>query len=578
MLSKKEVTLRVGGAAGDGIASTGESFAKMCARSGLNVFAYNSYQSVIRGGFIWLQVHAGKKEMYSHGNDLDFLIALNQKELERNHKDVADNGGIIFNSDKIKTDKIEINEKVKLFPIPVKEIMSKFGRNPILQNTVTLGTLVRLIGIEYDALWNVITDYFGKKKKSALEVNLSVSRAGYEYAESNFEKMDFDLECDYNKHKHLITGNQSIALGAIAAGCQFYCAYPMTPASSILNWLDAKSAQTKMVVKQAEDEIAVLNMAIGAGFAGARSMVGTSGGGFSLMTEAVGLAAQTETPVVIINSMRGGPSTGLPTKTEQADLFQAIGASQGDFPKIVVAPSDVRDCFYTVIEAFNLAEKYQIPAIVLSDLLLSEHMETIEMLDFDNMKHYKEELAKSNGERFRRYKFTENGVSQRSIPGTEGTIFQATSDEHNDFGDIISDVFTDEEMRTRMQQKRMRKMGYLLKELPEPKLQGDSDAEITLVGWGSTSPIIKEAIDVMQNDDIKVNHLHLKYLVPFHSDVVNNILNNAKNVLDIETNYTGQLSRLISMETGFSIKNKLLKYDGEPIYAKHIINKIKEVI
>ena len=577
MLSKKEVTLRVGGAAGDGIASTGESFAKICARSGLNVFAYNSYQSVIRGGFIWLQVHAGRQDIHSHGDNLDFLIALNQKELERNHGDIADGGGIIFNSDKIKTDKIEINEKVKLFPIPVNGIISKFGKNPILQNTVALGALVKLVGMEYDILENVITDYFGKKKRSALEVNLSVSKAGYEYAEANFEKMDFDLECDYNKHRHLLTGNQSIALGAIAAGCQFYCAYPMTPASSILNWLDAKAAQTKMVVKQAEDEIAVLNMAIGAGFAGARSMVGTSGGGFSLMTEAVGLAAQTETPVVIINSMRGGPSTGLPTKTEQADLFQAIGASQGDFPKMVVAPSDVEDCFYTVTEAFNIAEKYQIPAIVLSDLLLSEHMETVEELDFD-MEHYKEELGKPNGGRFRRYEFTENGVSQRSIPGVEGTIFQATSDEHNDFGDIISDVFTDEEMRARMQQKRMRKMGYLLKELPEPKLQGDSDADITLVGWGSTAPIIKEAMEVIQNDGIRVNHLHLKSLVPFHSDVVKNILNNAKNVLDIETNYTGQLSKLITMETGFTITNKLLKYDGEPIYSKHIINKIKEVI
>ncbi len=554
MLSKKEITLRVGGAAGDGIASTGESFAKICARSGLNVFAYNSYQSVIRGGFVWLQVHAGKQNIHSHGDNLDFLIALNQKELERNHGDITDGGGIIFNSDKIKTDKIEINEKVKLFPMPVNSIISKFGKNPILQNTVALGALVKLIGMEYNVLENVITDYFGKKKRSALEVNLSVSKEGYEYAEANFEKMDFDLECDYNKHRHLLTGNQSIALGAIAAGCQFYCAYPMTPASSILNWLDAKSAQTKMVVKQAEDEIAVMNMAIGAG-----------------------LAAQTETPVVIINSMRGGPSTGLPTKTEQADLFQAIGASQGDFPKMVVAPSDVKDCFYTVTEAFNIAEKYQIPAIVLSDLLLSEHMETIEELDF-NMEHYKEELAKPNGGRFRRYEFTENGVSQRSIPGVEGTIFQATSDEHNDFGDIISDVFTDEEMRAKMQQKRMRKMGYVLKELPEPKLQGDSDADITLVGWGSTAPIIKEAIEVMQNEGTRVNHLHLKYLVPFHSDVVNNILNNAKNVLDIETNYTGQLSKLITMETGFKITNKLLKYDGEPIYSKHIINKVKEVI
>jgi len=580
-LPKSEVVVRTAGAAGDGIAATGESFAKVCSRSGLHVFAYNSYQSVIRGGFVWLQVRAGRTKVQSHGAGTDFLIALNSRELERHANDVVKGGGILYNKDKVKPKPGLIRDDITQYALPVLDITAKHGKNPILQNTVALGALVKILKIDFSVLSGVLSDTFGSRKKAALEANLAVSQAGYEYAET-FETVDFALDLDYNTRRPIMTGNQALALGAVAAGCKFYAAYPMTPASSILHWLAATSTRTGILVKQAEDEIAVLNMAIGAAFAGVRSMVGTSGGGFSLMSEAIGLAGQTETPVVIISSQRGGPSTGLPTKTEQADLFQALGASQGDYPKIVLAPSTVDDCFSSIVEAFNLAEKFQVPVIVLSDLYLSEHMESLDGIDLDfcieRGEFAKPDVGSTDSKNgFKRYAFTESGVSPRSFPGRAGTVFQASSDEHDDAANIISDVFTDEEMRTRMFQKRMRKMERILPELTPPRLEGKQDADLTLIGWGSTYGMIKEAISTLGKEGMTLNHLHIKYMLPFHAKQVKEILESCRNTLTIESNYTGQLSRLIRMETGFDIKHQLLKYDGEPFYPGQIITKVREV-
>ena len=469
-MPKNEVILRVGGAAGDGIASTGESFAKICSRSGLHLLAYNSYQSVIRGGFIYLQLRAGREKVYSHGNKVDFLIALNPLEFQRNIVDVVPGGAVLYNSDKIKPDPDKIPKDIILCPLPVNEILKDIGKNPILQNTVALSSLVQLLNLDVDVMNGVIRDYFGKKKQSVMDINLKVIEAGYEYSKSNLPNFDFDLQPDYNIKRPVLTGNQALGFGSILAGCKFYCAYPMTPASSILHYLIAQSKKSGMVVKQAEDEISVINMAIGSSFAGVRSMVGTSGGGFALMTEAIGLAGQTETPIVVINSMRGGPSTGLPTKTEQGDLFQAIGASQGDFPKVIIAPSTIEDCYYSIIESFNLADQFQIPVMVLSDLFLSEHMESIEDLDFNSTIERGEIVTSNDSDKlYKRFKYTDTGVSPRAFPGTSGTVFQASSDEHDDYGNIISDVFTDSETRTKIMLKRMRKMKFIEEQLPPAK-------------------------------------------------------------------------------------------------------------
>lgn len=577
-MSKEEVVLRVVGAAGDGIASTGESFAKICSRSGLHLLAYNSYQSVIRGGFIYLQLRTGRQKIFSHGNKVDFLIALNPLEFQRNLVDVVPGGAVLYNGDKIKPDPSIIPKDVILCPLPVKEILKDIGKNPILQNTVALSALVQLLDLDLDVMKGVISDYFGLKKQSVMELNLQVSEAGYNYAKSNLPKFDFNLNPDYNTKIPVLTGNQALALGSVLAGCKFYAAYPMTPASSILHWLTAHSEKTGMLVKQAEDEISVINMAIGSSFTGVRSMVGTSGGGFALMSEAIGLAGQTETPLVIINSMRGGPSTGLPTKTEQGDLFQAIGASQGDFPKVILAPSTVEDCYYSIIESFNLADQFQIPVIVLSDLFLSEHMESIDDFDFDTTIDRGELIHSIDSDDiYRRFKFTDTGVSPRAMPGTANTIFQASSDEHDDYGNIISDVFTDPEIRTKIMLKRMRKMKFIQEKLVAPKLEGPDDADLTLVSWGSNYNVIHEATKILRTNSKNVNHLHIKYLVPLHKEI-GNILSRSKDTLVIEGNYSGQLSKLITMETGFQINNSLFKYDGEPFYLEQIIDKVEDLI
>ncbi|MCS4538796.1 MAG: 2-oxoacid:acceptor oxidoreductase subunit alpha [Thaumarchaeota archaeon] len=577
-MPKTEVVVRIAGAAGDGIASTGESFARVASRSGLHVFAYNSYQSVIRGGFVWLQVRAGDKKIYSQGDEPDFLIALNQDEASRHGPAMPSGSGIFYNSDKIKIDNSMVKERVKLYPLPIKDLSVKYGQNPVMQNTVALGALTKILMMNFDMVVSVIKDTFGDKNKAIVDANIGVAQAGYDYASSHWESINFSPKYDYDSRRPVLTGNQAISLGAAAAGCKFYSAYPMTPATSILHWMAAHSEKCGIVVKQMEDEISVLNMTIGAGFAGARAMCGTSGGGFALMTEAVGLAAITETPVVIVTSQRGGPSTGLPTKTEQGDLFQVLGASQGDYPKIVIAPSTVEDCFYATAEAFNLAERYQLPVILMSDLYLSEHMETVSNINF-NVGIDRGLIATSNGNdgHFKRYAFTENGVSPRSLPGMEGLTHVAASDDHDETGALISDALTNEETRVRIMDKRMRKMQYALKELPPPKLLGPPDADITLVGWGSTYSVLRETADVLAKNGVTANHLQIRYIWPFHDEAVEKILSNAKRILDVEGNYSGQLAKLIRMETGIKIERKLLKYDGEPFYPNQVVKKAMEV-
>jgi len=374
----KEVTLGIGGAAGDGLDKTGDTFAKTASRLGLYLYAYNSYQSIIRGGHIWLRVRMGEEKVYSHGDHLNLLIALNQDTLERHAREVEPGGAVLFNSDKLTLDSSLFEGQVLPVPMPVRELLKPLGKTlPVMQNTVSLGAAIFLLGLDFEMMAEVLADTFQHKGQEVVNQNIEVAKAGYNYAKEKFVPLGY--EWNFSRiRRPFITGNEAMALGAVAAGCKFYSAYPMTPASTILHWMVAHADRCGIVVKQCEDEIAVANMAVGAGLAGARSMCATSGGGFALMTEAVGQAGMIEAPVVFITVQRGGPSTGIPTKTEQADLNQALGASQGDFPRIIMAPADVTEAYYTAAEALNLADKYQLPVIILSDLLLSEHPETIE--------------------------------------------------------------------------------------------------------------------------------------------------------------------------------------------------------
>jgi len=580
---RNDFNVRIGGAAGDGISSTGEIFARTCSRSGLHVYGMNSYQSAIRGGHVWFQVRASLDKVTSQGDNLDVLIALNSETAEVHAPFVSKGGVIIYDKDKVKFNANLVPEGVKLLGMPLADMARKFDKNPIMQNTVALGATIFLLDLNFDVFSQVLSDIFGKKKQAVIDANTKAASSGLDFAKANYAQLDVKLVLPSNpRPKLLMTGNQAIALGAIMAGCKFYAAYPMTPASGVLHWMAAHAASQKVVVKQAEDELAVINMGIGAAHAGVRSMVGTSGGGFSLMVEALGLAAMTETPLVIMESQRAGPSTGLPTKTEQGDLNMMTGASQGDFPRIILSPLTVEDAYYATIEAFNLAERFQCPVIVASDLLLSEHIETVDDLSPNVVIDRGDLLNAAPSEPYKRFKITETGISPRAIPGMAGTVFVAASDEHMENGVVVSDVLSGlpkyVKERERQMEKRMKKMDVARNEIAAPKIYGVPNAELTLVCWGSTFGVALEAADTLTKDGIPTNVYAIRNVMPFKSDEVAATLKSAKKLLNVECNYTSQMARMIRAETGFEIKDKFVKYDGEPIYVYEIVNKAKAVV
>ncbi|MBI4362488.1 MAG: 2-oxoacid:acceptor oxidoreductase subunit alpha, partial [Euryarchaeota archaeon] len=473
-------TVRIGGAAGDGIASAGETLARTCSRSGLHVLAYNAYQSVIRGGHVWFQVRASREPVTSTGDILDLLIALNRETVTYWAPMVRPGGGIIHDPASLALGPL-LPEGVQDFPLDLGRMALQFSEDSIMKNTVALGAALHLCRLPRETFETMMAETFQRKGEEVVQANLGAARAGYDHAASRFAPLVAEAPPGAPR-RPLLTGNQAIGLGALAAGCKFYVAYPMTPATTVLHYLAVHGPEHGMVVKQAEDEIAVINMAIGAGFAGARSMCGTSGGGFALMTEAVGLASMTETPVVIFTSQRAGPSTGLPTKTEQGDLPQVLGASQGDYPRAVIAPVSVEDCFHATIEAFHIAEGYQMPVILVGDFYTSEHFETVEGFDL-HVPIQRGLLVEGNGhgpQRPKRFQLTESGVSPRILPGTPDLMFTTNSDEHGEEGEDISDVFSGlpgyVELRARMMEKRMRKMDGVLHDLPPPRLHGPPDA------------------------------------------------------------------------------------------------------
>ncbi len=573
--ARDELTVWIGGAAGDGIASAGESFSKACTRAGYHVFAYNSYQSVIRGGHVCMHVRIGRQKVWTHGDTCNYLIALNQDTFKRYAKKVTPGGAVFYNTDKFKASASDVGPDVQLIGLPVMELVG----NQLMQNTALMGAFLGAVGLDPTKMRELIQERFTKKGEAVIKANVDAFDKGIDFANTKAKPAGVRIGASDGKPRLLGSGNAIVGFGAVAAGCQFYAAYPMTPASSILHWLAQYGPKAGMLVKQAEDEIAVINMTVGAAHAGVRAMCGTSGGGFALMTEGIGEAGMTETPIVILEAQRGGPSTGLPTKTEQADLFQVLGASQGDFPKIVLAPCTLPECFTLTIRAFNLADRYQCPVIIMSDLYLAERNETLEGLEIRNIPIDRGPLLTQwNGAAYHRYEDTPTGVSPRAIPGTEGAVHVAATDEHDEDGILISDVFSNPPARVKIMSKRMRKIEHALKELPPPQLEGPADAELTLVGWGSTYSVLREAMDALNREGLSVNLLAPRVLAPFQGEAVGKLLAGTKITLAVEANYTGQLARLIRMETGFAIRHHLHKFDGEPFEPRQVIDHARTIL
>jgi 2-oxoglutarate ferredoxin oxidoreductase subunit alpha len=578
--SARDVTIGIAGAAGDGLDKTGDTLARTASRLGLYVVAYNSYQSLIRGGHTWLRIRLSEGKIHTHGDRVHALIALNQDSIGRHAREVEPGGVIFFNGDKLECDYSDLlKEGVQCLGIPVRDLIESFGRvPPVMQNSVMLGAMLYWLNLDFDMTKEVLADTFRHKGQDVIDLNVGVALAGYAYAEENYQRSDFTWNFS-RKRRPFMTGNESTAMGAVAGGMKFYAAYPMTPATSILHWLVAHGERTGVMVKQAEDELAVANMAIGAGVAGVRSMCGTSGGGFALMTEAIGQAGMFEAPVVFVLVQRGGPSTGLPTKTEQADLNQAFGASQGDYPRVIVAPSTVPDAFYTAAEAHNLGEEFQLPVIIVSDKALGESPLTVDAEDMNpEVTIERGKLLSEVPEGYKRYDMSSpDHVSPRVVPGTPGTTYVTPSDDHDEDSVLISDVYTNTALRRKMQEKRMRKMEAVIQKLPPPELEGPVEADVTLVGWGSTWGAIHEAIELLAEEGITANHLHIKYIVPFHADEVAELLSVDQPVIVVEGN-SGQMARHIRAETGIKADGLLLKYDGEPLTPGYIVKGVKAIL
>jgi 2-oxoglutarate ferredoxin oxidoreductase subunit alpha len=577
---KQTFTIGIGGAAGQGVATPGDIFAKIFSRRGLHLNAYNAYQSIIRGGHTFLTIRTGPERVSNMGDRLDLLIPLNQDAMDRHLGLLRSGAACIYNADTIKPGVAA--DGTALCPLPVSKL-ADITRNKVAQNTLAVGAGLNMMGIGFPALEEVLTEQFRKKGAAMVAENVDIARSGYDYAASNFKPFAWPLPMTNNRYA-VLSGNIAMAMGGAAAGVKFYCAYPMSPSTGVLHWMAAHARKANIMVRQVEDEIGVVNMAIGAAHAGVRSMCATSGGGFALMSEGLGLSAMMETPVVVIDCQRAGPSTGVPTKTEQGDLWQMLGAGFGDYPRAIAAPLDIGDCFKIIPEMFNIADRYQCPGIVLCDLLLSEGRLSVDPkdLDFAPVVDRGELITEApmtgtNGDGvYKRYKITESGISPRAVPGIPGYTHTAASDEHDEDGVLISDEFTNPTKRRAMMEKRMRKVVGIEAAVPPPELWGPHDAEVTLIGWGSTKGVIEEACEILNEQGISANQLQIRWLVPLHGDAILDILKGASHTIIVENNYSGQFARYLRSETSFVPNGYIRKYDGEPFMPHHIVEAVKE--
>jgi 2-oxoglutarate ferredoxin oxidoreductase subunit alpha len=576
-----DLAIGIGGAAGQGIATPGDILARIFVRRGLHLNTYNAYQSIVRGGHIFLTLRTSDRPIGTTGDKLDLLITLNQDTMDRHLNLMRAGSVVLFNADKITPG--QPAEGVQLCPFSVKEL-APTAKGDLVQNTIALAAGLNLIGAEFTILEDILTLQFQRKGQAAVDENVGVARAGYDHASKHYLPFGFTLP-DTGKPLAFVDGNSALAMGGAAAGVRFYAAYPMSPSTGVLHWFARHARQLGIMVRQVEDELSVINMTLGAAHTGARAMCATSGGGFALMTEALGAASMMEIPLVAIDVQRAGPATGVPTKTEQGDLWQALGAGQGDYPRIIVAPTTIADCFDIVPELFNLVDRFQCPGIILSDLLISEGRSSIDpdALNFQ-VPIDRGETIGLNGhtpdplDGYKRYDITESGVSPRAIPGTPGYVHVVASDEHDPEGGLISDEFTNPHKRQAMHEKRMRKMDGVLPLIAPPRVFGPEVADVTLIGWGSTEGVIREAIEQLAAEHVLANNLQIKWLVPLHTDAIMDVLSRSTRTIIVENNYSGQFARYLRSETSFVPDGYIRKYDGEPFMPHHIVDGVKAVL
>jgi 2-oxoglutarate/2-oxoacid ferredoxin oxidoreductase subunit alpha len=568
-------TLKAAGESGQGVNSVGEILAKSLKESGLYTFGYREYPSLIKGGYSCHQIDISDQPLLSPSAQTDLLVCLSRVSVHKYLPTVRPGAIVLHSLPQMEFSSeeqawIDANQ-VHIAYVNATQIALETSGNALMANTVMIGLIWKLVGLKLAPVEEVVKHEFAKKPE-VIEGNLKCLQAGFvaEVEGLSPVELDFKLAPELEANA-LLSGNHILSLGAVAAGVRAYYAYPMTPSSSILSYLSSIYHETGMLVKQIEDEISVAQMAIGSMFMGTRALVGTSGGGFDLMTESLSLSGMTETPFVCILGQRPGPATGLPTWTAAGDLNLAVYAGHGEYTRCVVAVSDPESCYTLIQHAFNLAEEFQIPVIVLTEKQIAESLFQMSELPADlPIERYlvpDEKLGSLQASD--RYQITETGVSARWLPGQSDAVFDANSDEHLEDGTL-----TEEAVPTQaMYEKRLRKLEYLEKKLPEPRLIGPATAALSFVGWGSVKNTMVDVIQIWNeaHAELSINYLHYDYIFPLKTDSFSALADQAKKVVLIENNALGQLGALITQTTGYQFEHRLLKYDGRGFFVEDVM-------
>ncbi|MDT8858947.1 2-oxoacid:acceptor oxidoreductase subunit alpha [Alkalihalobacillus sp. MEB130] len=565
---REQLSWKVGGQQGEGIESTGEIFASALNRQGYYLFGYRHFSSRIKGGHTNNKIRVSTTPLNSISDDLDILVAFDQETIDVNIHELREDGIVI--ADAKFNPVVTAGYNIPLFAVPFTEIATELGTS-LMKNMVAVGASSAILGLSTESYQDVVEDLFLKKGASVVEKNMEAIRAGAEYfrKHAGVTISDLQLAPADGKKRMFMIGNDAIGMGAIAAGSRFMAAYPITPASEIMEYMIDKLPEFGGTVIQTEDEIAACTMAIGANYAGVRAFTASAGPGLSLMAEAIGLSGMTEQPLVIMDTQRGGPSTGLPTKQEQSDLMAMIYSTHGDIPKIVITPSTVEEAFYDTVEAFNLAEEYQCPVILVTDLALSLGKQTVEPLDFSKveirrgaLQEGQEIQEREDKAYYKRYEVTESGISNRVIPGMKNGIHHVTGVEHDETGKPSESP----QNRKAQMDKRMRKIANLSQKFKNPIYMNAThdEADLLVIGVNSTRGTIEEAMPRLEADGMKVNHAQIRLLHPFPTEELKPMIDRAKKVVVIENNATAQLANIIKMNVGHVKIENVLKYDGNP--------------
>lgn len=570
-----DVSIRIGGEAGQGMNVISRLLGKVFLRSDFWVFTHHDIMSRIRGGHNFSQIRLSTTPIRASSSHVHILVCLDKNTLKLYKNEIK--GVIIFDQHQAKGETLKGK---KYLPIPLEKIAKEVGRDIRMENSVASGAVLAVLGFSLDPLLDLLEESFRSKGDKVVKANKECAREGYKYAKKNFkgEKICGDVSEKIHKKRILITGSEAMALGAITSNIRFYAAYPMSPATSIMIYLASKQKEYGLIVEQAEDEISAVNMTIGASFAGVRTMTATSGGGLALMVEGISLAGMTETPLVIVDCQRPAPATGLPTRTEQADLLFVAHCGHGEFPRVIFAPSSADEAFHLTNKAFYISEKYQVPVFILGDQYLNDSSWTVDPFKPDDKYNNNQsiitgkDLEAISPYQYKRYKITGSGISPRILPGSPNQVIYADSDEHTEEGHITESA----EVRRNMVTKRLKKLNNLKKEMSLPKVFPDKKAHMYVVSWGSTLGAVEEAVQQLRKKDLNIGYIHFSEIFPIREDCIPPEIKEKADLISIENNATGQFAKLIKMETGLSIEKKVLKFDGRPFSPEELAHHIQK--